>query len=294
MTNMKAAVVRAFGGPAALTVTDLPIPAPAPGEVLVKIAAAAVNPADIGMRDGRYPWRDAPRMPIVPGYDITGTVAALGDGLAGTGLAVGDRVLAITMHAVTQTGSYAEYAALPARQVVATPANLGLVEAVTLPLNALTARRIVERLDLDAGRTLLVNAPRSAVGAYVAQWAASAGITVVAPDEVTGPVDAAVDTIGGTRARAAFDAVADGGRYVSIVPEFWVPGGVFAAERGIEPALVALHSLGDGDLGDVVRAVESGELVPTPVDRTMPLSEAVRAHELLEAGGLRGKLVLTP
>ncbi|HEY1180585.1 MAG TPA: NADP-dependent oxidoreductase [Phytomonospora sp.] len=294
MTNMKAVVVRGFGGPDVLSNTDLPIPTPAPGEVLVRIAAATVNPADVGMRDGRYPWRDAPRMPVIPGYDIAGTVAALGADLAGGALAVGDPVLAITMHALTQTGSYAEYAALPARQVVPAPKNLTPVEAATLPLSALTARRIVERLDLRAGRTLLVNAPRSAVGAYVVQWARTAGITVVAPEDAAGPVDAAADTIGGPRARAAFDAVADGGRDVSIVLEFWVPGGVFAAERGIEPALVALHSLGDGDLGDLVRAAESGELPPTPVDRTLPLSEAARAHELLEAGGLRGKLVLTP
>src|ERR1043165_1348482 len=99
MTKMKAAVVNAFGGPEALTITELPVPVPAPGEVLVRIAAATVNPADGGMRDGRYPWKDAPRFPVIPGYDITGTVAALGEDV--TGFAVGDEVLAITMHALT-------------------------------------------------------------------------------------------------------------------------------------------------------------------------------------------------
>ncbi|MEV0650593.1 NADP-dependent oxidoreductase [Phytomonospora sp. NPDC050363] len=292
MTTMKAAVVNGFGAPEVLTITELPIPVPDAGEVLVRIAAAAVNPADLGMRDGRYPWRDEPRFPLIPGYDITGTVAEVGEGV--TGLAVGDEVLAITMHATSQAGSYAEYVALPAAQVTAAPKNLSLLQAVTLPLNALVARQIVDVLGLAPGRSVLVNAPRSAVGAYVAQYAALDGLVVRTPADLDGQVDAAVDTVGGERARNAFDAVADGGRYATIVPEFWVPGGAFAEERGISPAFVALHSLPDGAMAGLVRSVEAGEVTPTPVDRTLPLSRAVEAHELLEAGGLRGKLVLTP
>jgi NADPH2:quinone reductase len=289
MTTMRAMATDRVGPGAALRPHTLPVKALADGEVLIRVMAAAVNPADLGMLAGNYRWYDELRLPLVPGYDVAGVVEG-GDWEAGAA------VIASTGHSRTQVGGFAEYVTLPAAQVAAAPANLDWTEAATLPLAGLTAYQALELLDLAPGRILLVNGARGAVGRFAVELAVARGLTVLTPargeEPVPASVDAALDVVGGSRARAAFAAVRDGGSYVTTVPEFWVPGGQFTADRGIEPRIVRAEPDGHA-LDGLARAAEAGQLTAT-VAKTFALTDAADALDLLRAGGVRGKLVLIP
>jgi NADPH:quinone reductase-like Zn-dependent oxidoreductase len=125
-----------------------------------------------------------------------------------------------------------------------------------------------------------------------AQGSASGAAPGSAGEPASRSVDAALDVVGGARARAAFAAVRDGGSYVTTVPEFWVPGGQFTADRGIEPRIVRAEPDGR-TLDRLARAAEAGQLTAT-VAKTLALTDAADALDLLQAGGVRGKLVLVP
>ncbi|MCU7724920.1 zinc-binding dehydrogenase [Actinoplanes sp. KI2] len=278
--EMVAVGVDAFGGP--LRPLRLPVIAAGPGEVLVRVAAAAVNPADLGMVAGRYRWADEVRFPLVPGYDVAGTVEA-----------TGQPVVAFTSHKSTQRGGYAQFVTLPAELVVPLPDGLTAVDAAPLPLAGMTALQALDVLgEVD---TLLVNGPRGAVGSLIVQLATARGTTVV-PADSPGPVDAAVDVVGGAVARAAFDRVRDHGRYATVVPEFWIPGGVFAAERGITPRVVSVRYDRIGLMG-LVEQLAAGT-VTAKVGAVLPLTDAAQAHRIVgraeAAPRVAGKIVLVP
>ncbi|WIN00293.1 NADP-dependent oxidoreductase [Actinoplanes oblitus] len=260
----------------------VPVPVAGPGEVLIRVAAVAVNPADAGMVAGTYPWAEPARFPVIPGYDV-----------AGTDVATGRPVLAFTAHKATQAGGYAQYVALPADLVVPLPPGVNPVDAAPLPLAGLTARQLLDAVD-DA-KTLLINGPGGAIGTLLSQLAAERGITVV-PVGHEGPVDAAVDVVGGAVARSAFDRVRDGGRYVTVVPEFWVPGGPFGTERGITPRVLVVAYRRE-QLVDLVERLAAGRLT-TKVGAVLPLAEAAEALRIVArapgAPRVSGKIVLVP
>ncbi|MEY9856553.1 NADPH2:quinone reductase [Catenulispora sp. GAS73] len=294
MTTMNAMAVHEFGPAENLIPTKLAIRDPAPGEVLIRVRAAAVNPADIGMREGRYVWPEPLRMPMVPGYDVAGVVEV------GTeAFPAGTAVIGYTAHSRTQIGGYAEYVILPERLVAAAPTKLDWAEAAALPLAGLTAQTALHQLALAPGETLLVNRPGSAVGGFTVELARARGIEVVTgPDEVpdtpgTGPaVDAALDVAGGAMALAAFARVRDGGRYATVVPEFWIPGGQFTPARGIDPVTVFVDEA-VGDLAELSHLADAGTLTPH-IAATLPLASAAEAHRRMQRGGALGKLVLLP
>jgi NADPH:quinone reductase len=278
--HMVAAGVDAFGSP--LRRLDLPVPVAQQGEVLIRVGAAAVNPADLGMVAGRYRWAEPVRFPLVPGYDVAGV-------LDGTG----QPVVAFTQHKTTQRGGYAQFVALPADLVVPLPDGVSPLEAVALPLAGMTARQALDAIG-DVG-TLLIDGPRGAVGSMAVQLAAARGIAVVAPGS-SEPVDAALDVVGGAVARAAFDRVRDGGRYVTVVPEFWAPGGPFTPERGITPSVLSVR-YDRAQLTALVAALASGAL-RVAVGAVLPMADAARAHAIVGrapgAPKVAGKVVLTP
>jgi NADPH2:quinone reductase len=283
MTTMRAAAVEQFGPAENLTITELPVREPAEGEVLIRVAAAAVNPADLGMREGRYRWREPVRFPLVPGWDVAGTIeVGTADFPAGTA------VIAVTAHSRTQAGGYAQYVTLPARYVAPAPAGLDWAHAASLPLAGLTAWQALALLDLAPGDRLLVNNPLGAVGGFAVQLAARQGVKLV----TQGPADAALDVIGGIAAKKAFAAVRDDGRYVTVVPQFWVPDGQFASARGIEPITVLVEPNGS-QLAELSSLAAAGELTTRVADR-LPLEHAAQAHRQLATGGMRGKLILIP
>jgi NADPH2:quinone reductase len=316
---MRAAAIDRFGEPEQLSLQKFPLPIPGPGQVRIHIAAAAVNPADLGMVAGTYRWREPVRFPLVPGYDAAGSVDAIGEGV--TSFHVGDLVIACSQHSFTQVGTYAEYAVLSEHYLAPAPSGIEPTAAASLPLAGLTALQALESLRLTRGQTLLINGPLGAVGGFVLQLAAQRGITVLAPTSapdselartlgatiildrerdisrqvryaVSGGVDAALDVVGGAVAQSAFAAVRDGGHYVTVVPEFWVPGGQFVPQRGITPQVVGIRSNSD-QLTELSRWLAAGQLTPR-VARILKLEQASTAHRLLANGRVRGKIVLIP
>jgi NADPH:quinone reductase len=288
MTTMNAMAVHAFGPAENLVPTKLDVRDPAEGEVLVRVKAAAVNPADIGMREGRYVWPQPLRMPLVPGYDLAGVVE-----VGTAALPSGTAVIGYTAHSKTQIGAYAEYVTLPERLVAPAPAKLTWAEAAALPLAGLTAQTALHRLGLVAGETLLVNRAGSAVGGFVTQLAGLEGIEVLTDeDQSAATVDAALDVVGAGAALAAFARVRDGGRYATVVPEFWIPGGQFTPARGIDPVTVFVDEA-IGDLAELSRLADTAILTPR-IGAILPLAAAAEAHARMQRGGARGKLILTP
>jgi len=173
---MRAVQVEAFGGPDQLRLVEIPDPAPGPGQVLVEVAAAGVNRADVLVRSGGYHRAGQP--PLVLGLEGAGTVVELGAGVP-QGLAVGDRVVA--MGATNTPGFYAELAAVPVSQVVQLPDGVESAAAAALPTAWLSAWYCLRRLaGVQAGECVLVHAAASGVGSAAVQIARDAGATVIA------------------------------------------------------------------------------------------------------------------
>jgi NADPH2:quinone reductase len=310
---MKAVALSEFGGPEVLHVVELADPEPAPGEVRIRVHAAAVNPTDAVLRSGARADRlGGVPPPYVPGMDAAGTIDRIGSGVV-TELAVGDQVMAIVVPSGSH-GAYAELVAVPAESVARVPAGSSDAEAATLPMNGLTARQALDVLTLAPGDALAVTGAAGAVGGYVVQLAKADGLRVVAD---AAPKDRAL-----LQALGA-DMIVDRGddfaaRVREVVPE-GVDGLVDAALLGdlVVPALRDGGSIVTlrGYVGEPVRAIgwhpvfvrdyarqqakldrlreqaEDAQLA-LRVARTFPAEEAAEAHRLLEAGGLRGRLVL--
>ncbi len=304
------------GGPEVLRPVEVPEPHAGAGEVRIQVVAAAVNPSDTvtrsGMAHDRY--RDvAP--PYVPGWDVAGIID---EADPETGWAVGDRVVAITLPVLAGGGGYAETIVVPAGQVAHLPEGSDFVSAATLPMNGLTAWFALDALDQRSGRLLAVTGAAGAVGGYVIELAKKRGYTVIADAkpsdaqsvrdlgaDVVLPrgedlasrirahaphgVDALIDTA--LLGDAVLSAVRDGGSFVILRPA--ALGGGVTPERDISvhPVMVADHLDEPHALGELSRLASEGALT-LRVARTFPAQQAAQAHELLEAGGVRGRIVL--
>jgi NADPH:quinone reductase-like Zn-dependent oxidoreductase len=301
-------------GSDALKAVYLPERHPGPGEVRVRVRAAAVNPTDVnhvsGLRHAMLEASGPP--PYVPGMDIAGVLDEIGEGVE-TSLAVGDHVMAI----VVPNGSHGGYSSslvLAAESVVAVPSGVDDVAASTLPMNGLTARLTLDRLALEPGETLFVTGAAGAYGGYTVQLAKADGLHVIADasetdeqlvrdlgaDEVVPrgpgvaarvrrlvPEGAAAVADGSIQHAELFDAVRDGGGFAAVRP--------FQADapRGITTHLIWVGVyFKEHDKLDLLRQqVETGQLT-LRVAGTLPASHAVDAHQLLAKGGVRGRLVL--
>jgi NADPH:quinone reductase-like Zn-dependent oxidoreductase len=296
-------------GPDSIEVLDLPDPVPAAGEVLVATEAATLNPADAGVVSGalvpRFPAGSHP--PYVPGWDLAGTVTAVGAGVDPS--LISRQVLGYSQWFAAAHGTQAGLVALPLDQIAAASRALPSHDLTTFGLNGLTALHLVKAAD-DAA-TVLVTGAAGGVGKLAVELALHAGKTVIASaaekdrDELmaTGAqfiardvpdlgvavreliadgVDAVLNTVPGTP--IGLETVRDGGRYrsVSAVPE---------SERGIDVARVGVHVDGPG-LAEIVRLAESAAIT-TQVAQTFPVTHATEAYRALSDGsGRRGKLVL--
>jgi NADPH:quinone reductase-like Zn-dependent oxidoreductase len=303
MSTFRTAVVRTPGGPGSIEIIDVPVAEPGPGEVRVEIAAAPVNPVDLGVVGGFFHAMGLINQPERTGlgWDFAGIVVATGRGVD---LAVGTRVAGLVVGFDRDFGTYAEQLVVPAADLAVVPDGLDLVAASTVPLNGLAAAQIVDLLG-DAptgGNRLLVTGAAGAAGGYVASLAQDRGWRVTglarAEDEEF------VRSLGAgftARAESGWDAVADGavlqeqglalvrdgGAFVGVRPN-----AVPATERGITVAVVVTHPDGPR-LGDLLARTASGEL-PARVHTVVPLDQVADAHRAMAKGGVRGRYVLQP
>ncbi|SEG87416.1 NADPH:quinone reductase [Actinacidiphila yanglinensis] len=300
----KAYVHSRFGGPEVEHFADVPRPVPGPGQLLLAVRAAGVNPVDWKRRSGRRPaGAPAVELPAVMGGEAAGEVVALGPGV--TGFAVGDAVLG-----GPSTGGYASYTLLAADAAVHKPPEVSWTDAAVLPIAAATGYGAVRGLGLPAGSTLLITGVGGGVGVAAAQVAAHLGLSVVgsaAADKrefvealgvlhvASGPdlaarlgaaapdgFDGVLDLVGGEVLREVAGLVADPAKLVSGADRETVRtlgGAPVGPVR--DPAL----------LGAVVELVRTGALDPK-VTRVVPFARAAEAVRAVEGGHTRGKVVL--
>jgi NADPH2:quinone reductase len=311
---MRAAGVTEFGGPEALHLVDVPAEPLGAGQVRVRVTAAAVNPTDTYARNGTYAGRDPVKeFPYVPGMDVAGVLTEIGEGVE-TDLAVGERVMGIVVPTGAH-GGYREDLVLPAGSVARVPAGASDVQAATLPMNGLTARLALDLMDLAPGQVLAVTGAAGAFGGYVVQLAKAEGLTVVADaseadEQLVRDLGADVVVPRGddvaTRIREEFpdgvDGLADGSVQDAAVLPAVADGGAVTTVRGyrgdgrrdlrVMPVLVRRYAEEQAALDRLREQVEQGQ-VTLRVAATLPAAEAAEAHRRLEAGGVRGRLVLT-
>ncbi|HXP53974.1 MAG TPA: NADP-dependent oxidoreductase [Streptosporangiaceae bacterium] len=312
---MRAVGITEFGGPEALEIVELPEPEAGPGEVRIRVHAAAVNPTDTLLRDGSRAemLRDVPP-PHVPGMDAAGVVDQIGSGVQ-TGLQVGDPVMAIVLPRA-QRGAYAELVVVPAESVVRAPAGASHAEAASLLMNALTVRAALDALDLRPGQLLAVTGAAGAVGGFAVQLGKADGLQVVAdaaPQDEKLVTELGADTIlprgddFGARLREVFPAGADGLVDAALLNEHAIPavrdGGRIATVRGyrgpeaevrgitFHPVMVRDYAREQAKLDRLREQAEAGQ-VTLRVARVFPADQAPEAHRAIEAGGVRGRLVL--
>jgi NADPH:quinone reductase-like Zn-dependent oxidoreductase len=310
---MRVVAIPQPGGPEVLEIIERPVPQPGDGEVRIRVAAATVNPTDIGLRTGVHAARFPNlRPPYLPGWEAAGPVDAVG---AGTGLQVGERVMAIVSPFGPGGGAQAEYVVVPADSVARVPDDMGLVEAATLPMNGLTVRRALDVLALPPGATLAVTGAAGAVGGYTIELAALEGVRVIAdakPEDAElvrrlgadvvvprGPdlaaairravpegVDALLDAA--LVGPPALPAIRDGGHLIAVRPF----QGDSERDITITLVLVADYLRNGAALAKLVELAATGKLTLRVAD-TLPVERVAEAHRRLEQGGVRGRLVLT-
>jgi NADPH:quinone reductase-like Zn-dependent oxidoreductase len=311
---MKAVRYHRYGGSDVLQYEEAPRPVPGPRQVLVKVAATSFNPVDAGIRGGYLSEVYKISFPHIPGVDVAGTIAELGDGVQGWN--VGDGVVAFLP--LDADGAAAEYAIAPAESLAAAPHSVDLADAAALPEAALTAwQALFEIAGLTAGQTILINGASGAVGGYAIQLAKSAGAVVTATAKVRDAerlrglgADRIVDYIDHTHSPIAvdgqpFDVVLN---LVSTTPEqtealigvvadggFHVGTMVFGPEspgREVRTQRVFVRS-DAAQLAELVSRVDAGQLRIEVADRR-PLDQAAAVHTDSDAGRLHGKTILIP
>ncbi|HLO36232.1 MAG TPA: NADP-dependent oxidoreductase [Candidatus Deferrimicrobium sp.] len=312
---MLAIVAERFGPPEVLRIRDWPDPTPGPGEILVAVEAAGVNPVDAGNRaDGTWAGIEPP---MILGSDLAGTVMALGEGVQA--FAPGDRVLAMVEFLGRQEGAYAQLVTLPADWAAPIPDGVDVVEAAAVPLAAGTAyEAIVNRLAVRADEIVVILGAAGGVGVFAVQLAAAAGAHVIAVASEThwdllrslgvtecvdyrgrqvadailrhapGGADAVLDLVGGGSLAAVLGSVRPGGRAATTV----------ALDGDLEPAIdrnLILHGIlvrPDGARLRAIAGLMAAGRLRVVVDRTYPWEEAADAHARVETGHGRGKVVL--
>jgi NADPH:quinone reductase-like Zn-dependent oxidoreductase len=310
---MRAVGLMTHGGPEVLQIVDVPEVHAGPGQVRLRVHAAAVNPTDTMARNGaRAEQQKADPPPYIPGMDAAGIVDEVGDGVT-TGVKVGDTVMAMVCPTASH-GAYREQIVLDQRAVVPAPAGTTHVQACSLPMNGLTARQSLDLLNLSPGQVLAVTGAAGAYGGYVIQLAKSEGLTVIAdasdadhelvsslgadiivargndvatrfrehyPDGVDGLADGAVLN------EAVIPAVKDRGAYTSVRHFMGEP------QRDISFTATSVRSYdGEYEKLDTLRQQAEAGILTLRIADSMPAAEASEAHRRLEAGGTRGRLVL--
>jgi putative PIG3 family NAD(P)H quinone oxidoreductase len=316
---MKAISIKKPGGPEVLEWTQVDDPTPADGEVVVDVAASALNRADIMQRMGLYPV--PPGASPYPGLEVSGRISALGQGV--TGWQVGDEVCALLTG-----GGYAEKVAVPAGQLLTIPKGTGLVEAAALPEATATVwSNIVMTARLEEGETFLMHGGAGGVGTVALQIAKALGARVVTtvggPEKAErarelgadltldyrtddfaehGPYDVILDVIGGRYLERNIRSLATDGRLAIIGMQDGLEGPLNLAELVFKRASVhgtTLRTRPAAQKAAIVAEVQQrvwpmieNGAVQLIIDQRLPMAEAAEAHRLMEAGRHVGKILL--
>lgn len=308
MASMKAVRIHEFGSENVLRLERIKQPDPAENEVLVKIMAASVNPVDWKTRKGEYPMVGEDDLPIVPGRDLAGEVAGLGENV--TGFSVGDRIFAILD---PNHGGYEEYVSLPASLLVPMPSGLSFDEAAAVPLAGMTAwQGLFQYGNLRAGQRVLIHGGGGGVGHFAIQFAKAKGAWVAATvssadiglakelgadqvidyhaerfEDALDPVDLVFDLIGGETQTRSFNVLAEGGILVSTLGE---PDQEAARRADVRVAGFMVRPNAK-QLAEIGTMIDQGS-VKIVLHKVFALEEAAAAQRALENEHVQGKIVL--
>ena len=305
---MKAVFFERFGGPEVLQYGDLPDPTPAPGEVVVDVAAASINAADWKFRSGQYARHSGANFPLIPGRDFSGLVSALGNGV--NDFKVGDAVFGVLD--MGREGTYAEKIVIKAAIIAKKPQALSHVDAAAVALTGLTAvNSIADTLQLQRGEMILIQGGAGGVAGFAIQFAKHLGARVIATTSaanrdyvlglgadkvidynaqdfasVVSGCDAVFDTVGGDVGQKSFAVLKAGGRAAFIASGVEAPKPTRSDVVSLRPPVGRSRAA----MERVARLVET-EAVRPPAIKLYSLSQAVEAHRLSESRHFRGKLV---
>ena len=309
METMQAVRFHSYGGSEVLVLEEMPRPQAGTGEVLIGVRAAGVNPLDWKVRAGHVKAWMQHRLPLIPGWDVSGVVEAVGPGV--TDFKTGDAVYG--MLDFLRNGAYAEYVAAGTGNLAPKPNSIDHTQAGAVPLASLTAwQSLFEVAGLKSGQTVLIHAAAGGVGHFAVQFAKRKGARVIGTasadnksflqglgadvvidyrttrfEEAVQDVDVVLDTIGGDTQQRSWQVLKKGG---ILVATLGISSQEAARQHGVRGEGVMVHP-DASQLGQIAALIDAGNLRPA-VNTILPLAEAARAHELSQTGHARGKIVL--
>jgi NADPH:quinone reductase-like Zn-dependent oxidoreductase len=304
---MKAVVAHEYGAPEVLKFEEVPRPEPKEDEVLVRVIASGVNPADPLTLSGKYAQEWGTHLPLIPGYEIAGIVEKTGAQV--TALKKGDAVYGYP----TFGGGWTEYVAVKEWEVAAKPRSLTFAEAAAAPMGALTAwQALVKVAHLQPGQTVLIHGGSGGVGSFAIQIAKVRGARVIATastanqdilkqlgvdmaidytktkfEDVAKDVDAVLDPVGGETLARSYGVVKKGGIVLDLVGR---PDPAELEKHRIRGAAIWVRPNAK-DLAEIAQLIDAGKIKPV-VTQVLPLSEAIAAERQAETHHTRGKIVL--
>ena len=304
---MKAIVAHEYGGPEVLRYEDAPVPEPKENELLVRVIASGVNPADPLIVSGKYAREFGTHLPLIPGYDMAGVVEKIGAKI--TRLKVGDPVYAYLLWG----GGWAEHAVTNEGEAAIKPKSLTFSEAAAVPLAALTAwQALVDTAQLHAGQIVLIHGGSGGVGSFAIQIAKARGARVLATastanqdllkqlgadvaidytatkfEDVAKDVDVVLDPVGKDTLARSYGVVKKGGIVVTIVSR---PDQAELDKRGIRGASLSSHPNAN-ELAEITKLIDEKK-IRSIVTQVLPLAEAAKADEQAATHHTRGKIVL--
>jgi NADPH:quinone reductase-like Zn-dependent oxidoreductase len=305
--TMKAIVAHQYGGPEVLKYEDVPVPQPKENEILVRVIASGVNPADPLILNGKYAKEFGTHLPLILGYDMAGVVVKTGAKV--TKLKAGDPVYAYLLWG----GGWAEYCISNEVESAIKPKSLSFVDASSVPLAALTAwQALIDVGKIQAGQTALIHGGSGGVGSFAIQIAKTRGARVIATastanqdllkqlgadvaidytkqkfEEVAEDVDLVIDPVGRDTLARSYAVVKKGGIIITLISRC---DPAELAKHGIRGASLASHP-NSNELGEITKLIEDKKLRPI-VTQVFSLADAAKADEQAETHHTRGKIVL--
>jgi len=305
--TMKAIVAHEYGGPDVLKYEDVPLPEPKENEILVRVIASGVNPADPLILNGKYAKEFGTHLPLVLGYDMAGVVVRAGAKV--TKLRVGDPVYAYLLWG----GGWAEYCISNEGESAIKPKSLGFIDASAVPLAALTAwQALIDIGKIENGQTVLIHGGSGGVGSFAIQIAKAHGARVIATastanqdvlkqlgaevaidytkqkfEEIAHDVDLVLDPVGRDTLARSYGVVKKGGIVVTIVSRC---DQAELKKHEIRGASLSSHP-DSGELGEITKLIDGGKIKPI-VTEVLPLTDAAKADAQAETHHTRGKIVL--